>query len=119
MVKTCERAEVHFASGEKCLGVASIESFPENDGQVSFCTGTLNLNGIVYRPAFYWAAGILHLALLPENLYVEYLFEKREPMPDDWPMTLMLDHDERFRPTTTRKIFFQRIEVTSLIKLVD
>ncbi len=118
MVKICERAEVHFAIGEKRLGVASIESFPENDGQVSFCTGILELGGINYRPAFYWAAGTPYLALLPEDLYVEYIFGKRELVPDDWSMFMMLDRGEHFEQTTTRKTFFRGIEVSSTVSVV-
>lgn len=115
MAKTCERAEVHFALGEKCLGVASIENFPENNGQVSFCTGILELDGINYRPAFYWAAQIPHLALLPEDVYVEYIHGKRRIVLDDWAMVLMLDRDEKSRPTTTRRESFRGIEITSFI----
>ena len=119
MVKTCERAEGYFAIGEKCLGVASIESFPENNGQVSFCTGILELGGINYRPAFYWAAQIPHLALLPEDTYVEYIHGEKEIVLDDWAMVMMLDRDKHFKPTTTNKESFRGIEITSFIKLVD
>jgi len=119
MVKTCERAEVHFAIGEKCLGIASIESFPENDGQISFCIGTLNLNGIDYRPVFYWAAGIPHLALLREDIYIQSIYGEREITLDDWKMIMMLDRDKHFKPTTTRKTFFQGIEITSTVEITD
>ena len=118
MVKTCERAEVRFGGEENRYAVASITNLPEIDGLISPCTGIVTLNGIDYRPVFYWAAQILHLALLPEDFYVEYIHGEREITLDDWKMTMMLDHGEHFEPTTTRKTFFQGIEVSSTVSIV-
>lgn len=118
MAKICEYLEVKFCGeGDKSL-IVTDSNFPEDETQ-KICAWTLRLNGVDYRPVFYWNEHVLHLALLREDIYIQSIHGEREITLDDWSMTMMLDRDKHFKPTTTRSTSFQGIEITSLIKLID
>ena len=108
-------AKVRFGEPKGQYAVISSDSLPEYDGEIIYSTGIISLNHVVYRPAFYRAEGVLHFALLPEEIYDSHIFNGREITPEDWAMTLMLDRSERFAPTLNRTGSFQGIEIASHI----